>query len=270
MKSPKTIMNCTASRPALGAMSAVERRLGRYMRAPDGHGDAAPVADAPADPAPVEPAADPAPAPVDAGDDDASPLGGKPDDAPAGDEPAKDGGDEAPQPRPGAPEKYELTVPADLAEKGVQFDAEAFGEVEPLLREMGLSNDEAQKLVDTYAGKIMPLATQRAEAAMLDHAKAQRKEWSEAFEADEQIGGANREATLSAAARAFDFLGMKRGEGLRQLLDETGLGFHPEMIGAWAKVGNMLVEGSFERGDTPSAPKAPEQKMYGAEFQPKS
>lgn len=272
-----TMPNFTAKRPLLRGMTAIERAMGRFMRSPDGH-DAAPAGDAPADPAPDGDAL----AASDSADDDASPLGGKPDaDAAPGDEggegdddAADKGGDEADgdtdaPPRPGAPEKYELNVPEALSAKGVQFDAEAFGAVEPMFRELGLSNDEAQKFVDTYGEKVLPIFQQRAEAATLDRATALRKEWSDAFDADETIGGANRDATLSAAARAFDHYGLKKGEGLRQLLDESGLGFHPEMIRFVARVGHDLAEGSFERGDTPSAPKSPEQKLYGDEFQPK-
>lgn len=46
---------------ALGAMTAAERQMGRYMRSPDAHPEpAAPAAEAPAEPAPA-PAAEPAP-----------------------------------------------------------------------------------------------------------------------------------------------------------------------------------------------------------------
>lgn len=263
----KTNLNSAASAFAVGVMTPAERARGRYMRSPDGHdaapapaGDVAPVSD------PVPDAAPAAPTPAaPAEDGDTSPLGGKADD---GDAPKADGEGDVPAPV-GAPEKYELTVPAELAEKGMSFDAEAFGAVEPIVRELNLDNAQAQKLVDSYAGKILPLLQQRSEAAMVDQAKAQRKEWSDAFDADETIGGANREATLSAAARAFDHYGLKKGEGLRQVLDESGLGFHPDIIRFVAGVGRDLAEGSFERGSAVQQPKSAEQKLYGAEFQPK-
>lgn len=269
----KTILNSAASRLVLGAMTPAERVRGRYMRSPDGHDGGTPAPSPSPSPAPAPapaPPADPAP---DADDGDDTLLGGKPADDSGDPKPDdKDGddkGDDAPQPRPGAPEKYELKIADALAEKGVTFDTDAFEAVEPVFRKMGLSNDEAQEFVDHYAEKVLPKLAERTDAAMLDRAKAQRKEWRDAFEADPEIGGDNRDASLSAAARAFDHYGLKKGEGFRLLLDESGLGDHPDVIRTFARVGRDLAEGGFERGDPVPQQKSAEQKLYDDAFQPK-
>lgn len=268
----KTILNSAASRLVLGAMTPAERVRGRYMRSPDGHDGGAPAPSPSPSPAPA-----PAPSPAPAGDDDGDDtlLGGKPDGddgepKPKGD--AKNGddnGDDAPKPRPGAPEKYDLKIADALAEKGVTFDTDAFEAVEPVFRELGLSNDEAQKFVDSYAEKVLPKLAERSDAAMLDRAKTQRKEWLDAAKADPEIGGENHDAAMTAVAKAFDHYGIKKGEGVRQLLDESGLGNHPDLVRFMARVGRDLAEGAFERGDPVPQPKLPEQRMYGDEFQPK-
>ncbi len=235
-------------------MTAAERVRGRFMRAPDGHA---------ADPAPVETAV--VEGEGDNADADATVLGGEG----AGQEGASDaskegeGTSEGATPE-GAPEKYELTAP-----EGMDFDTAAFEAAEPVLRELGLTNEAAQKLVSVYAEKIAPQFTERATAAINQRAADTRREWSEAFEADPELGGANKERTVADAARAFDHYGIKKDEGIRKLLNESGLGNHPDMIRFVARVGRDLDEGSFERGNVVPQPKAAEQKLYGAEFQPK-
>lgn len=162
------------------------------------------------------------------------------------------------------PEKYELTPPDGFE----AIDTEVLAEAEPVLKELNLTNDQANKLMP-IAGQLVKKTLERAEAAITNRAVENRKAWNDAFEADEEIGGANKDATIAAAARAFDHYGIKKGEGVRQLLDESGLGNHPDMIRFVARVGRDLEEGSFERGGAAPQPKAPEQKLYGAEFQPK-
>lgn len=269
MRYPKTNLILTSAPNALMRMTPMERRAGRFLRAPD-HDAGAPgvvVAPTPVDPAPAaDPApADPAPAAEGDNDDGSTLLGGG---AEGEEAPKKEGeegadGDESPAPA-GAPETYELT-----AGEGQEFDKSSFDVVEPIFREIGLSNDQAQKLVSAYGEKIMPALAEKAKAQLETQAATTRKEWSDAFHNDPDLGGANKDKTLSDAARAFDHYGLKKGEGFRQLLDESGLGNHPDLIRFVARVGRDLDEGGFERGGAVAQPKTPEGKMYGAEFQPK-
>lgn len=265
MRHPKKNLILTSAPRAPMRMTPMERRAGRFMRAPD-HADADP---APVDPTPADPAAaDPAPAGEEGKDDGSTLLGGSAEgeETPAEgdkDPEGKDGEEEAPAPA-GAPEKYELSAP-----EGQEFDAASFEAVEPIFREIGLSNDQAQKLVAAYGEKIMPALAERAKTQLETQAAATRKEWSDAFHNDPDLGGANKDRTLADAARAFDHYGMKKGEGFRQMLDESGLGNHPDLIRFVARVGRDLDEGGFERGGAVTQPKTPEGKMYGAEFQPK-
>lgn len=225
----------------LGAMSPTERRAGRYLRNPDGH-DPAPAGDPPADPAPADPApSDPDPnAPPPA--DDSTILGGDPD--PAGDPPAD------PDPAAALPEKYELTPP-----DGLTLDDETMAEADPVFRELGLSNDAAQKLIPVaakFGERIVASvsAQQRADFATM------KKEWGVTAKADPEIGGANWTQTVEHSAKALDALGYPKGSEFRHYLDETGLGNHPEMIRAFSRIGKMVGEdGDFVRGDLAHQPK---------------
>lgn len=268
------------------ALSPVERAMGRLMRAPDGHADGG-ATDAPAGDAAQ--AQDPAAA-TDTGATDAAAQAQGDQQQGAGDGDAKADGDEGSflgaagqgegqegaegegekdaggdeGAAAGAPEKYELTPPEGFE----AIDAALMGEAEPVLRELNLSNEQAQKLVP-LVGKAIQDAVAKANDAGARQVSDLRKGWADAFDADPEIGGANRKATEAAAAKAFDHYGLKPGEGLRQLLDESGLGNHPDMIRFVARVGRDLAEGSFERGDIVPQPKTSERKLYGEEFQPK-
>jgi hypothetical protein len=141
-------------------------------------------------------------------------------------------------------------------------------EATPILKELNLTNEQADKLTP-IAAQLVKKTMDRAEAAITNRAVENRKAWNDAFEADPEIGGANKDKTIANAARFFDHYGLKKGEGLRQMLDESGLGNHPDLIRAFARVGADLAEGAIDNGGAASAPKTPEQSLYGSEFQPK-
>jgi hypothetical protein len=194
------------------------------------------------DPAPADPAVDPAAPPAD-------PKAADPTDPPAA---------------ATVPDKYELTVPDGF--EGI--DSDVLAEATPVLKDLKLTNEQADKLTP-IAAQLVKKTMDRAEAAITDRAIQNRKDWAEAFDKDPEIGGANKQKTIDFAAKAFDHYGIKAGEGVRQLLEESGLGNHPDLIRFVAAVGRDLAEGTHDRGAAVNAPKTPEGTLYGAEFQPK-
>lgn len=257
------------------AMTAMERRVGRYLRAPDHPADPAPAAPppaAPADPAPpadpaappADPAAPPPPAdpapPVPAADPDDSDdtaLGGKKPDAPA--DPADPAAPADPNAPPAhvIPEAYQLTAP-----DGMTIDADLLTEATPIFKEAGLSNEQAQAILP--AAKSLVEKTQQATVQnLIDAGNQQRKAWLDAAKADEQIGGAKWDASLDSAGRALDALGHAEGSEFRTTLNETGFGNHPEMIRIFARIGEMVGEdGDFVRGDAGAPVKPIWQRLY--------
>lgn len=143
----------------------------------------------------------------------------------------------------GAPEAYEFTMP-----EGVSLDTDAVGLFEPVLRELGMSQDAANKLVGTYAEKLLPMMEERA-AKEADTAGAElRADWSRQFAADPEIGGAKMEEARSFAAKAMQHFmpNNEEGQRFRTFLNESGLGNHPEMGRFLARVGRGLAEATVD------------------------
>lgn len=203
-------------------------------------------------PAPSEP---PAPAA-----DPAKPEGDKPqhgaegdkpqDDKPAdGDNPADKPDDKEQKPE-GAPEKYEFK-PAE----GQELDTAALEQFEPIARELNLTNEQAQKMVDLYGTKIMPMVQkQQAEAW-----QAQTEEWAATVKADKEIGGDKLTANLGVAQRALDTFGTP---ALKEYLNGTGLGNHPELVKAFVKVGKAMSEDGVVTGKE-SGQRSAAEVLYG-------
>lgn len=176
------------------------------------------------------------------------------------DEPAKTEEPEAKaeeQPASVVPEKYELSL------EGMDIDAELLGAADPVFRELGLSNEQANALLPV-AKQIMDKAVSAQTAQMTDLMAAQRKEWLDAFNADAEIGGGNREQTVHLAGKGLDALGYTEGHPFRQLLTETGLGNHPDMIRAFRRLGEVVGEdGDFVRSGAGGSTQAPpEKRLY--------
>lgn len=255
---------------ARSSMTPAERAAGRFMRAPDHDagtgGDAAPAPDAgdslanggegggdaapPADPSGYAPAGDqvtPSGDDADKGGESDKPAG----DADKGDDDGSIAGKAGEKPAIevlGAPEAYDVKAP-----EGMAFDKEAFEVVEPVLRKLNLSNEATQELVSAYAGEVIPLLQKRAEAgaeaAQLERAATIRKNWADEARGDPEIGGANFDQTVDACAQVWTKFGIKQGEGIRQLLDESGLGNHPDMLRFLSRVAKGTGEGQFVPSD---------------------
>lgn len=146
----------------------------------------------------------------------------------------------------GAPEKYELKVPDDLAAAGMQFDAEAFAEVEPILRELNLSNDAAQAIVDGYATKVLPLLEKRAGERWDATGADMRKSWETESRNDPDIGGGKFDETKALARQTFVRFGVKSDGPFLKLLEESGLGSHPDMLRFVANVGRLTGEATTD------------------------
>lgn len=136
----------------------------------------------------------------------------------------------------GAPEKYEFK-PAE----GQELDAAALEQFEPIARELNLTNDQAQKMVDLYGTKIMPMVQQQQAEAW----QKTTEQWAADVKADKEIGGDNLTANLSAAQRALEQFG---DQELKEYLDSTGLGNHPALVKAFIKVGKAMSEDKVVTG----------------------
>lgn len=195
--------------------------------APDATGAPAPAPAPTAAPA-AAPAATPAPAPT------AAPA---PTPAPTAAPAAAPKADDKPA---GAPEAYtDFTLP-----EGVQTDAAAMDAFKATAKELGLTQEDAQKLVTMQAQQVATQVTG----------------WQEATKADKEIGGDKLPENLATAKRALEAFGSPE---LTAMLDRTGLGYHPEVIRAFYRVGQAISQDGFVPGRRGSGTPTP-QSMYSA------
>lgn len=152
---------------------------------------------------------------------------------------------QAPQ---GAPEKYEFTLP-----QGIQLDDKGLGAFSEVAKDLNLTQDAAQKVLD----KMGPVIAGR-HAEVLTQAKAQ---WVEAAQTDKEYGGEKLAENLAVAKKALDTFGTPE---LRTLLNESGLGNHPELIRAFFRAGKAISEDKFvpATGGSPKGVKAAADALY--------
>lgn len=130
------------------------------------------------------------------------------------------------------PEKYEFKAP-----EGTEYDPEVLESFSAAAKEAGLTQDAAQKLIE----KMAPALSVR----QADQIQAVHKEWQEGSKADKEFGGEHLPENLGVARKALDTFGTPE---LRKLLDETGLGNHPEVIRLLYRTGKAISEDKFVSG----------------------
>lgn len=177
--------------------------------------------------------------------------------APAdGEKPAEGEGDKAKEPpdaeKPaGAPEAYaDFTAP-----EGVTLDADVTGEFKDFAKQLNLPQETAQQVVDMGAKLVQRVEAKRAEAVAQELAS-----WAQASRTDKEFGGEALDANLAVAKAALTQFGSPE---LKEMLDNTGLGSHPEVIRLLHRVGKAVSEDNIvggKPGATAAASMA--QRMY--------
>lgn len=144
------------------------------------------------------------------------------------------------------------TKPADKAVeyslKG-DYDAKVLSTYTDLAKELQLSPENAQKVLDQMAP-----AMKEAHETRLNAVKA---DWLEQSKNDPEFGGAKLEQSLVTANKAFAALA---SPALQELLKDSGLANHPEMVRMFRKAGEMIstdrfVGGNQSRAGQPTGPR---------------
>ena len=125
----------------------------------------------------------------------------------------------------GAPESYEEFK----APEGQQFDPEVLNNFKDVAKELNLSQEAAQKMLD----KMAPVVAQRQSQQM----EAFRSQWAEQSTTDKEFGGEKLSENLGVARKALDTFGSTE---LKSLLNESGLGNHPEFIRLLYRAGKAI------------------------------
>ena len=147
----------------------------------------------------------------------------------------------------GAPDKYEFN--AKVADAPDELDPEvltAFGEV---AKELNLPQEAAQKVLN----KVAPVMQERQAKA----AEQVRLDWANESQSDKEFGGEGLNDNLTVAKQSLDAFGT---DALKSLLQDTGLGNHPEIIRFMYRAGKAISEDSYvgnSEGANPSGSRIP-------------
>lgn len=147
----------------------------------------------------------------------------------------------------GAPEKYEFKAP-----EGATYDDAVIGAYSEIAKELNLPQESAQKMLD----KVAPVIAER----QAEQIKAAQTAWADSAKADKEFGGDKLTENLGIAKQALDTFGTPE---LKALLNESGLGNHPEIIRAFYRAGKATSGDTFVGGRAPTGPRDAAAVLYG-------
>jgi len=133
----------------------------------------------------------------------------------------------------------------DLPEE-VALDEALLAEASPLFKELGLTQEQAQKLVDFQAKQV-----QAGSQSQVDAFNQLMDDWQDQSRNDKEFGGDKFDENVAVARNAIAKFGTPE---LKQLLEEHGVGNHPEVIRFMVKVGKLTAE------DVPGGTTTPQSK----------
>lgn len=138
----------------------------------------------------------------------------------------------------GVPEKYEFKAP-----EGVTLDPVMIEKFAPIAKELGLNQAKAQSLIDLAAEM-----QQRTMDGVFEMHEQRKATWLEEAKKDPEIGAdVSGKPEDSVALRAFNTIA-QGSPGLKAMVDELGIGNHPEFLRVFYKIGKNMREDTFEGG----------------------
>lgn len=153
--------------------------------------------------------------------------------------------------KPVVPEAYAFK---DLPE-GYAMSEQQLAEVSPLFKDLGLTQEQADKLVAFDAKRALA-----AEQAGLEQRQGLVTGWEKSLREDAAFGGANFDANVGVAQKALAQFGTPE---LSTMLKESGLGSHPEVVRLFHRIGQQLAEGQLHSGSGNNTRKSNEEVFYG-------
>ena len=142
---------------------------------------------------------------------------------------------------------YQLTFAPDL-----ELDHELLNDYHEIAHELGLSQNQAQRLADLYAERISG-NTEKFQSELMGNIKEQNQLWEEEIKKSPTF-----KKDLDCATRTLARFG---DDKLYQVLNQSGLGSNPAMFRFTAAVGQALGEPGF-KGKTSQYSTDPAQVMY--------
>jgi hypothetical protein len=159
--------------------------------------------------------------------------------------------DEAPKtPTPGVPETYQFRAPDNYT-----IDPAALAEATPVFKELGLTQDQAQRLVDIQIAREIALAKAPDEAV-----RQMRDSWRGKTTSDPELlatvdknsGKTGMDAVKVNIARTLAVLPVDLQVEFKDAMNLTGAGDHPAFVKAFNKLAAFVTEGSHVAGNGPA------------------
>lgn len=155
----------------------------------------------------------------------------------------------------GAAEYEAFTLP-----EGVEVNETDMAEFGNVARELGLTQEQAQRLLTHEAERIAA-----SNAAVAEQYAERSAKWASDAKADKEFGGDAFDQSVSVAMTAMEKFA---GDDVRELMNETGLGNHPGVIRMFWKIGQSIandgIVGGGDGGGDPVSPEAKAAKFYKA------
>lgn len=143
--------------------------------------------------------------------------------------------------------------------EGIEADPEDVKTFQGMAKSLGLTQVEAQKLVD--------MDTARQAKAVEQHRAAWtniQDDWIKQSTADAEYGGANFKPNLALANEFIKTVGGKEAAKIREALEITGATNHPEIVRLLVRAGKLVNEDKVVHGGRPpDAPKTLAERIYG-------
>ena len=124
-------------------------------------------------------------------------------------------------------------------------------------KENGLTNKQAQALIEKQSEQLEAFMQNQVEAF-----KAKVEGFENAIKSDKEIGGANFEKSVTLASRVLQKFGTNE---LKQELDLSGYGSHPEVVRLLARIGSSIGDDSLILPNAkPTRQMSAAEKLYGS------
>ena len=141
------------------------------------------------------------------------------------------------------PENYDFTS-VKLPE-GMELDNDLTAEFSGIAKDMGLSQEKADKLMGMGI-KLSSKLQERFEASIKEAHQNQIKAYKTMLNTDPEIGGAKLKQSLLEANAAYDAF---VSEEAAKLLSDSGLNNHPAIVKVFRKIGKQIKDDTIKGGN---------------------
>ena len=145
----------------------------------------------------------------------------------------------------GAPDKYaDFKLP-----ENVVVLPEVMEKAQATFKRMGLSQDDAQELINLNLENLQTMV-QQGEQSAYSKFEDTRAKWRETVQNDPKIGGENLNASMAHVAQARKFFAGQGEKELIQALEDTGAGDNPAVFKFFVAVGKAIQNEKLILSDT--------------------